>query len=309
MTQGGMRELFGNRTIVFATDFLESSRLALDYAIGFALKYESRLVMVHAIELSQPAREVEALGQQPSSTRMDAEARLEAMAAGVRRLGIGVETRIEEGAPGDVLVKAVQERHADLLVLGTHGVHRGLSHLLLGSNLEELLMTSPCPTLTVGRHVMAGVDVRLRFDEVLCISDFSAEPMSAAPVAVLLGRDFDAPVDVCQMLPEAVEGDARRREELASAYLEGMKRLLPEGDVAGYTPKLTLEGEDMMEQVLARAKEQHAGVIVLGITPETFLGRHLHTSFAYRLLAYATCPILTVRRPQGFLADGFSGQP
>lgn len=46
--------------IVFATDFLGSSRLALDYAVVFARHFKATIIMVHALELSHPAKEAEA---------------------------------------------------------------------------------------------------------------------------------------------------------------------------------------------------------------------------------------------------------
>jgi nucleotide-binding universal stress UspA family protein len=50
-----------------------------------------------------------------------------------------------------------------------------------------------------------------------------------------------------------------------------------------------------VDQILDRAQSQNAGLIVLGVRTESQLGRHLHTSFAYHLLARATCPVLSVR--------------
>lgn len=289
-------ELFTNRTIVFATDFFQSSRLALDYAIGFAEHYKAKIVMAHAIELTQPAREAEILGHKKSVLRISAEERLEALAQGVRRLGIEVVTHTDEGEPSDVMVRVAETFQADMLVLGTHGVHRGLGHLLLGSNVEKLLMQSPCPTLTVGRHVMAGVDLHLRFGEVLYVSDFSIEAAAAAPYALLLARDFAAPIDVCQLMPAAVANDPLLQASLSSAYCDEMRRILPDADHYWCTPSYQLDRSLMTEQVLRRAEANSAGVVVLGIRPESLLGRHLHTSFGYELLAKATCPILTVRR-------------
>jgi hypothetical protein len=47
------------QNIVFATDFLESSRLALDYAVAFSHHYGARLTIMHAFELSHEADEAE----------------------------------------------------------------------------------------------------------------------------------------------------------------------------------------------------------------------------------------------------------
>src|SRR5208337_3874237 len=103
----------------------------------------------------------------------DREARLEAFASGARRANVEVEWQILEGWMPDALLARIQEKTPDLLVMGTHGVYRGLGHLLIGSNAEAVLLSAPCPTLTVGRHVPAGVSLNIAFDRVLYITDFT----------------------------------------------------------------------------------------------------------------------------------------
>lgn len=297
MTTDLTAPIFTKKRIVYATDFLESSRLALDYAAGFAYRYDATILMVHAIELTQPAREAEMVSGKASLLRKSAEERIEALAAGVRRLGIQVEVHLEEGNPWDVLLRAADPTRIDLLVLGTHGVHRGLDHLLIGSNTERILLSSCCPTLTVGRHVMGGVDLDLRLTEILYISDFSPEAAAAAPFALMLGRDFGAGVDICQVMPASAEHNAPMREALAKEYSETLRSLLPDGGHRWSSAAFQLDRGMMKEQVLERAKADAAGLIVLGVKSQSHLGRHLHTSFAYQLIAEATCPILTVHCP------------
>ena len=109
------------KQILFATDFLESSRLALDYAVAFAHHFKSTVVLLHAVELSPAAEGAEAVTAQPSLSRKEAEERLEAFAAGLRRTGLEVKTLIEDGTPCQVIISEVKAHAPDLLVLGVHG--------------------------------------------------------------------------------------------------------------------------------------------------------------------------------------------
>ena len=281
--------------ILFATDFLESSRLALDYAAAFAQHFQATIVMLHVVELTQAAREVEAETAGPSLMRRAAQERLDVLASGVRRLGLPVETHVEDGIPSDIILSAVDRFHADLLVLGVHGVHRGLEHLLIGSNTEKILLSAPCPTLTVGAHVLSGIDLQLHFDTILYFSDFTPEATAAAPYAVFLGDTFDAPIEVCQLLPTVAEHNQRLQAELADEYCKTMKSALGDRSPEWCVPTFHLERGMEVDQLIERAQSQHAGLIVLGVHTESQLGRHLHTSFAYHLLARATCPVLSVR--------------
>jgi nucleotide-binding universal stress UspA family protein len=293
MDQGTEKNSFAIRRIVYATDFLESSRLALDYAVAFGHRYDASLVLVHAFELSPAGQEAEMLNRRPCLSREAAKDRLEGFASSVRRLGIKVETDLREGdVPGTVL-NSVAANRADLLVLGTHGSHHGLDHLLLGSNTEKILHAAPCPTLTVGRNVLGGIDAELKLSEILFISDFTTEAMHSVRYALWLAEEFRVPMEICQMLPENAAADPELRRQLAEQYCASMKRMMPErGEWCD--PAFHLERRRSAEEILERARLDPASLIVLGVRAQSHLGRHLHTSFAYELAGRATCPLLTI---------------
>lgn len=109
------------------------------------------------------------------------------------------------------------------------------------------------------------------------------------------GKEFDAPIEVCQLLPDIAQNNERLQMELADDYCNNMKRVLGESDSEWCIPTYQLERGMEIDQIIERAQTQHAGLIVLGVRTASQLGRHLHTSFAYHLLAKATCPVLSVR--------------
>jgi nucleotide-binding universal stress UspA family protein len=283
------------KRILFATDFLESSRLALDYAVAFAHHFKATIIMLHALELSNPAREAELGTSRPSVTRKAAIERLSTFAVSVRCTGIEVETFVEDDIPSDAILRAVNDHSADLLVLGIHGVHRGLAHLLVGSNTERILCSAICPTMTVGAHVLAGVDPALHFKEIVYVSDCTPEAAAAAPYAVFLGREFQAPIDVCHLMPDVVEDNAGRLQDLAENYCEAIRQALPDAGQDWGEPSFHLDRGMEAGEIIDRAQNQSAGLIVLGVHAESHLGRHIHTSLAYQLLATATCPVISIR--------------
>jgi nucleotide-binding universal stress UspA family protein len=253
------------------------------------------VVLLHAVELSPAAEGAEAVTAQPSLSRIEAEERLEAFAAGLRRTGLEVKVLIEDGTPCQVILSAVRAHAPDLLVLGVHGNHRGAEHLLIGSNTEKILLTVHCPTLSVGTHVRGGVDLNLKLKEILYCSDFTPEAAAAAPYALNLGKQFDVPVDVCQLASTPFKQGPKSAQKLAEDYCEALRRILPETADRWCTPAFHLEHVLELNQILKRAEAETAGLIVLGVRAESQLGRHLHTSFAYQLLTRAACPVLSIR--------------
>jgi nucleotide-binding universal stress UspA family protein len=149
--------------------------------------------------------------------------------------------------------------------------------------------------MTVGAHVLSGVDPKLHFKEILYFSDFSLEATAAAPYAVFLGKEFRAPVDVCQLLPALAEDNPRLCQDLAEEYCETIRHEFPESDTNWAISSFHLDRGMELDEIIKRAQSQSAGLIVLGIHTESQLGRHLHTSFAYQLLAKATCPVVSIR--------------
>lgn len=289
---------FSIRSVMLATDFLSSSRLALDYAVALARHFQAELMLFNAFEFGPHSENVEILDHIPSRERRDAETRLAAFAADVERLGIKTTWRVTEGPVASTILKAAHEQKPDMLVLGTQGIHRGLSHLLIGSNTETIMLGSSCPTLTIGPHVHGGIGPNLSFRRIIYISDFSAESTAAASYAAALSRALSIDVELYQVKPASEDQDEDSRlQETALAYCDALKSR-PDIDPKWLSVEFQLSRIRRAEELMSLSLDTFA-LIVLGVQPETYLERHLHTSFAYRLLASASCPIVTIpNRPQ-----------
>ena len=136
-------------------------------------------------------------------TRLDAQKRLEALAATISTSQVPAEIHVQNGVPWECILASVPSNRADMLVLGVHGIHRGLRHLLIGANTARILMSATCPTLTVGAHpVGQAYGWEFHPKEILYYSDLSPAAAAAAPYALWFGKMFDAPVEVCQLTPE-----------------------------------------------------------------------------------------------------------
>ncbi len=283
------------KRILFATDFLESSRLALDYATAIAHYFKATLVMLNVIELSQAGMEAELNTRSPCMTRLYAQKGLDALAAGVRANEVLTETHVQNGFPWECILASVASYRADMLVLGVNRVHRGLGHLLIGSNTERILMSATCPTLTVGAHALAGVGLGFRPKEILYYSDLSPAAAAAAPYALWFGKVFEVPVEVCQLTPKKANDNPELLKRMVERYCKSVGQLIPERQPDWCESVFQLQWSVAVDQVIHRATTNLAGMIVSGLKPRSTFGRHVHTSFPYRLLANASCPVLTIR--------------
>lgn len=134
--------------ILYATDFSEDSLAGLPYALRFAEKYGSRLVLVHALE---------GLSESPYLDGRMATVHLRELVPSRLPSAGAPEVIVEMGSPANVIIEAAEKGAADLIVIGARGagsLARLASHF--GSVAHKIVCGAPCPVLTVRRFVENG---------------------------------------------------------------------------------------------------------------------------------------------------------
>ncbi|MBE0502171.1 MAG: universal stress protein [Desulfuromonadales bacterium] len=140
------------KSILFATDFSESSDHAFDYAFTVAKKFNARLIVLHIInELADlrgfyvPHISIDKLEEEMAESAgnmMDKFIKMHTK--GYDR----VESLVVPGIPYDEILKKAEEESVDMIVLGTHG-RTGLDHVLFGSTAEKVVRKSNVPVMTI----------------------------------------------------------------------------------------------------------------------------------------------------------------
>lgn len=196
-----LRERF--QTILLATDLHQNSRVALSFAVSFAHYFKSRLTALNAFEFGPYSQTVEKVDHLPSRTRTEANEVLKKFVADSRQPDVSSEVIGIEGLVTSAILKALSDGNVDLLVMGTEGVHKGIDHLLLGSNTEALMLGARCMTMTIGPRVPQPNEEPLTFRKIVYVSDFSVSSTAAASYAFMFGRVFGVDVDTYQLASKA----------------------------------------------------------------------------------------------------------
>ena len=123
------------RTILHPTDFSESSKHAMNYAIGFAEEFHAKVCILHVIEEISSALYFDMLQAPPLRQLMvDIEKRareaLDEILPPEMRGKLPVDHVIRKGVPFVEILRCAEEIKADMIVLGTHG-RTGLKHALV----------------------------------------------------------------------------------------------------------------------------------------------------------------------------------
>lgn len=168
--------------VLCPVDFSEISQHALDHAAAIARWYEARLTLLYVFA-NLPTMDLPPLVLEDAD-RERLMSDLRRMASAVPR-DVPVEFDIQE-APyiHEEILAQVGARHADLLVVGTHG-RSGFQRLFLGSVTEKVIRKATCPALVVpprAPDVPAGSPIQFR--RILCAVDLSESSLDALAYAI-----------------------------------------------------------------------------------------------------------------------------
>lgn len=142
------------KQILCPVDGSDTSSCGMAEAISLAKAIQARIRFLYIVDTFHPMLDGMEIGNMTEiidglrehGKRMLEQAKLSALAQGVEADTMMLENDLSRVSA--IIVAHAKEWHADLIVMGTHG-RRGLSHLLMGSDAETVIRTSPVPVLTV----------------------------------------------------------------------------------------------------------------------------------------------------------------
>lgn len=141
-----------SRVILHPTDFSRASRAAFTRALADARADRAELLLVHVVSMPfagdgymSPAAYADVL----ESFRLHGQRQLDKLVAKAKAAGARARGLLLEGTAADAIVRTARAKHADVIVMGTHG-RTGVAKLLMGSVAQRVVGTAPCPVLTVG---------------------------------------------------------------------------------------------------------------------------------------------------------------
>jgi nucleotide-binding universal stress UspA family protein len=214
------------KSLLVAMDSSTYAQAALQHAVVLAKLYEARITGLHVLDvryLEMPpyldySYTFEAVP--PTLAPLDLmdkfRAKSERVLAGVRdaveKAGVVVETRAEEGVPGQVVADIAQEH--DLVLLGKRGEHAKWGRDLLGSTAEAVTRRSAVPVFLAEAEARATKEALLLFD--------GSEPADRGlRLAADLAIRASLGLRVLNVNDDETEG--RRILDIAQAYLEPLE--------------------------------------------------------------------------------------
>jgi nucleotide-binding universal stress UspA family protein len=301
--------------ILCPIDFSETSRHALDHAFAFARWYQTRVTVLHVLNVPlSPVMPAPGLLMPPTSVPEDLSGfpplRPDDAAEEVRRFSRLIsdaehnraDVVVVEGRPVREILYQAEQMPADLLVMGTHG-RSGFEALFLGSVTEKVLRSTRVPVLTVPPAVTRVESVI--YKTILCPIEFSDASTRALEYALTLAEETGARLILLHVVELLV--DAAQLRELSNfsvpeyqRYLEEdartrLRSAVPEDARTWCTPEERVLSGKAYSVILDVAEREKAEVIVMGVHGKGALSRRLFGSTTHHVIREARCPVLTLR--------------
>jgi nucleotide-binding universal stress UspA family protein len=142
-----------SRRILHPSDFSRASGAAFKKAIEMAKAGRGELMLVHVVSPVAPVAGEGYISPKmyeeiAASSRAWAQKQLDKLVAKAKTSGVRAKGSVLEGSAHEQVVRFARSKHADLIVVGTHG-RSGLAKLFLGSVAGRVVAAAPCPVLTV----------------------------------------------------------------------------------------------------------------------------------------------------------------
>jgi nucleotide-binding universal stress UspA family protein len=136
-------------TVLLPTDGASSTNAVVEHALDVASRRDASVHVLYVVDdrpfTMLPDDRVESLA---GRLRTEGEATLADAAAVFEDEGVDVTTGMRTGTPAQEILAAVEDQHADLVVMGTRGDDP--TENLLGSTAQKVVTLAPTPVLTVG---------------------------------------------------------------------------------------------------------------------------------------------------------------
>ncbi|MGA8595804.1 MAG: universal stress protein [Bryobacteraceae bacterium] len=286
------------KKMLFPVDLSESSIDAAPYVAAIARKFESEIILLHALEVYNGL----AYGDASTATlyrayeneiRQSRTAELETFGFEEFK-DLKVTRSVETGEAAHRITQYADEHGIDLIVMPTHGLGR-FRRLLLGSVTSKVLHDTGRPVWTMAHaeKLAAGAGQHIR--DIVCAVDLCSNSVRAIRAAADIANRYGAQVNLVHAIPcpdlgRGIIEDASFQRFLFDAASQKIAALQAESQTQFDT---SIKHGNVASVVRESALLSNAQLVVIGRgRMQEFLGR-LRTNVS-AIIREAPCPVLSV---------------
>lgn len=297
-------------TIVCAVDFADHSKMALACAGAWARRVRAQVIVVTVVEplLVSAAAATYDMDLVRDEVLPELRDFVEKTSAAGGPGMSSSEAIVLVGQPATEIVALVRRRHADVIVIATHGLS-GYRRMLVGSTTERVLRQTTVPVLVAPppeQTPPATDSSRIAFGRVLAPVDFKSQCVTDARAAAALAQTLGVPLLLVHVVAPLKglerfrpQVDTHNHVQIERAHQQ-IQRLVSEVGASADIETIVAVGSPA-EEIAQIAVARGVGLIVMGFRSQEHMFGPRPGSIAYRVLGLA--PAMVLALPPG-QADG-----
>ena len=275
------------KKIIVPVDFSEHSEFALKAAAKLAKQYNSELLILHMLEMSDLMLTAsEGLQDQKAVFFIKlAEKKFEDFLKKDYLKGITVTPLIKHFKVFSEVNDVAINHSADLIVMGSHG-SSGLMEFFVGSNTEKVVRHAQIPVLVVKKDLP-----EVNFRTAVFASDFSKDSIAAYIKASNLLNKMNTKMYLLHVnLPNDRFKSSTEIEKIVAEFLNKADGNLEKMDIVNYICDYTVE-----EGILNFSNKVGADLIVIPTHGRKGLAHFFEGSISEDVANHATLPVMTFK--------------
>ena len=289
-------------SILCPVDFSRESRAALANAAALATRFGGRVTVLFVNDpvLLAAANAYRGNRRFVERTRMELSRFVKRTLTGGRGDPERIALTVAAGNPSDEILRQARTQHADLVVMGSHGLG-GIQKAFFGSTTEQVLRHATLPVLATpplkSRRTVAAA---AGFARIVAPIDLSGEWHSDAARAAAIADAFDAALLLVHVLAPVqrppwfghpdVRAEVRRIEKATRALEHVRAELFSDID----SSSAVVAGNPAHE--IARIAARGRSLVVMSLRGTAGVWGARRGSIAYHVLSHAATPVLALPR-------------
>jgi nucleotide-binding universal stress UspA family protein len=282
------REWSKPSTILFATE-CPPNETSFTFALAQAKESRANLVVLHVCneltESSTPSAKAHGI-------HLRSKRSLEPLVQRARDLGICCRVEERKGIAVDEILRFVEERKVDRIVMGVH-TSGPVGRLLVGSVAEAILRKANLPVTMAGPFLKGNACRDFFTRTILCaVSSHRSNEVVARFAAEIAARHR------AHLVLQRVIAPQEYKAGLVGRTLDQIEAELLEMIPASLRAKLRMQAMavigDPTDELLYQGRVLQANLIVMGAHDATHFAAVSNSSIVYKVLAYAPCPVITL---------------
>ncbi|WP_299123846.1 universal stress protein [uncultured Winogradskyella sp.] len=275
------------KKIIVPIDFSEHSEYALEAAAILAKKYDSELIVLHMLELSNAILTAgsDALSEEAVFYLKLAEKKFDQFLDKPYLEDIKLTPIVKHFKVWSEVNDVANEHDANLVVMGSHGAS-GIKEVLIGSNTEKVVRHSDIPVLVIKHN-----PILMEFENGVFASDFSDEAvapyLNAKRTLDMLG------VKMHLVYVNAPDGSFRSSSEIDKRVSDFLRKA--DGDLENLPSVNVVSDYSIEKGILNFANVIGADVIAVATHGRKGLAHFFEGSISEDLANHSTLPVMTFK--------------